>query len=739
MAKLSAARHYLVRHALSAMCVAFFALHILNVISVPVLVSLENMTYDLRIRENAPETVDPRIVIVDIDEKSLAAEGRWPWSRKRMADLVSILFDEYGIGALGFDVVFAEPEMNSGLSILENLAKSSLREDERFLQHMPSLRKELSYDQAFADALGGKAVALGFYFKSGFESETGDKSSGAIPPPLLSRDDLLKRGKDNLGAFVQAGGFGGNLELLQRQAASGGFFDSPVDQDGVFRRQPLVQEYQGNLYPSLALSLVRMVVGQDAPVTFGLESITLGSLRIPVDRNYAVLVPFRGQQGSFPYVSATDVLQRRAKPEALTGTVVLVGTTAPGLMDMRSTPVQNIYPGVEVHANIISGIMDGRILTKPDYLPGVELLLLLATGLLLALALPRFSPIKTLLLTLFLLSALYLGALYAWQRGVAMPIASIGMLVLTMFVLHTSYGFFLESRGKRKISRVFGQYIPKELVEEMNASGREFTIGGESRQMTVLFSDVRGFTTISEGLKPEELTQLMNFFLTPMTQVIQKHRGTIDKYMGDAIMAFWGAPLDDPHHAENALRAGMEMIRTMAELDGQLKERGWPTLRIGVGLNSGTMNVGNMGSEFRMAYTVLGDAVNLGSRLESLTKQYGVNTLVGDATRRLAPGFAFREIDLVRVKGKDEPVAIFEPLGSLTEIDPATLEALDAYHRALALYRQQSWDEAESQFTTFAAREPERKIHGIYLERIRHFRAAPPGLAWDGVYTHTSK
>ncbi|MBF0152455.1 MAG: adenylate/guanylate cyclase domain-containing protein [Magnetococcales bacterium] len=731
-----AAKRYWVRHAISSACIAVFALHILHMVDIPALISLENMAYDLRVRETSSQTIDPRIVIVDIDEKSLAAEGRWPWNRKRVADLVSILFDEYGIGALGFDVVFAEPDTGSGLSILESLAQGVLHDDARFLEQLPLLRKDLSFDQIFADTLAEKPVILGFYFKSGMEPDA-EKSSGAIPPPILTSENLKK--SEYAGSFIQAGGFGGNLELLQRQAAGGGFFDSPVDPDGVFRRQPLVQEYQGNIYPSLALALARVVVGQSAPLELGPESITLGNIRIPVDQNYAILVPFRGPQGSFPYVSATDILNRRTKPETLMGAVVLVGTSAPGLMDMRSTPVQNVYPGVEVHANIISGIMDGRILSKPDYLPGVELLVLLLTGILLALTLPRFSPIKTMLLTLFLLASLYLGALYAWHRGLMLPLAANSMLILTMFVIHTSYGFFMESRGKRKISRVFGQYIPKELVEEMNASGQEFTIGGESREMTVLFSDVRGFTTISEGLKPAELTQLMNFFLTPMTQVIQKHRGTIDKYMGDAIMAFWGAPLTDPKHAENALNAAMEMIQTMHELGSQLKERGWPTLKIGVGLNSGIMNVGNMGSEFRMAYTVLGDAVNLGSRLESLTKQYGVNTLVGESTRKLVAGYLFREIDLVRVKGKDEPVAIFEPLGRATEVGSSDLKNLDTYHEALNLYRRQAWKEAKDRLSALLEQDPGQKIYAIYLERIQKFQDSPPGAGWDGVYTHTSK
>ena len=310
--------------------------------------------------------------------------------------------------------------------------------------------------------------------------------------------------------------------------------------------------------------------------------------------------------------------------------------------------------------------------------------------------------------------------------------------ILSMVTIEFRY-FQLERDQKKQMSKTFGQYIPAELVDEMNRTGQSVGVGGESKEMTVLFSDVRGFTTISESVEPNELTQLMNGFLTPMTHVIHENRGTIDKYMGDAIMAFWGAPLDDPNHAQRAVKAGLEMIGAMKDLRTEFKKRGWPEINIGVGLNTGTMNVGNMGSEFRLAYTVLGDAVNLGARLEGLTKSYGVQIMISEYTQAAVPDIACRELDKVRVKGKGVPVIILEPIGVRDELDAQTQKCLDDYHATLALYREQKWDEAEAGFNALRANDPDQMLYELYLDRISHFREEPPGDNWDGVYTHTSK
>ncbi|MFT5658539.1 MAG: adenylate cyclase, partial [Gammaproteobacteria bacterium] len=544
----------------------------------------------------------------------------------------------------------------------------------------------------------------------------------------------------------------GNLEILQSAAHSGGFFDNPfVDSDGVFRRVPLIQTYEDYLFSSLALATTQAFLGKSKielnvatnggknDKYYALESINLNEFNIPVDNNGAVYVPFRGLAHSFPYVSAHKILNRTVDPDMLKGKIILVGTTAPGLLDLRSTPVQSVYPGVEVHANIISGILDQRINHRPAWTIGYEFVLLILIAFGMALLLPLISPLMATIATLAISLLTFGGTLIAWNNHIILPLASPLMLITLIFILHMTYGFFIESRGKRQLAHLFGQYIPPELVDEMSESPGEFTLDGENREMTVLFSDVRGFTTISEGMDPKQLTQLMNALLTPMTSVIHKNRGTIDKYMGDAIMSFWGAPLRDPEHARHALYAAMEMMVELKVMQKDFETRGWPPVNIGIGLNTGNMNVGNMGSEFRMAYTVLGDSVNLGSRLEGLTKNYGVNIIVSESTKNSIPEFIFRDLDLVRVKGKNEPVAIFEPVGHKNDLDKEITLELTRYKQALKSFRAQNWDKAEVDFFNLSRTNPDRYLYQVYLNRVTHYRNEPPGDSWDGVYTHTSK
>jgi len=329
--------------------------------------------------------------------------------------------------------------------------------------------------------------------------------------------------------------------------------------------------------------------------------------------------------------------------------------------------------------------------------------------------------------------------MWMWTSlNLVVPMASLLGYTLIAALLQINYGFFIESRNKRHLSRIFGQYIPPSLVEEMDESGEEVNLEGESRNMSVLFSDVRGFTTISERLDARELTQLMNEFLTPITRVIQNHRGTIDKYMGDAVMAFWGAPLTDEQHARHAVEAGLKMIEAVGDLRETFENKGWPPIAVGVGVASGEMNVGNMGSEFRIAYTVMGDVVNLGSRLEGLTKQYGVDMIVNDGTVALLPEIAFRELDLVRVKGKNEPVAIFEPLGLADALAEEKTRDLTEFSNAIVAYRRKDWDTAQDLLTKLK-RQRDELLYNVYLDRIEQFRREPPPANWDGVFEHLTK
>jgi adenylate cyclase len=736
-----------VRIGLSFIVLLFFVSHAADWFRVGFVQQMENIAYDKRLLLTMPKTVDDRIVIVDIDERSLTAEGRWPWGRDKLSKFVELLFDEYEIAIVGFDIVFAEPDESSGLKVLERLAEADLKDNEMYRARLQILRPELDYDGRFAETIQKYPVILGYYFN--FVAGGEDASEiGELPAPTFVKGAF----KGKRVAFLQADGYGGNISQLRSSALGAGHFNPVNDPDGVVRRVPMLIEFDGAYYSSLSLEIVRHLLGSgeikprfEKPLFSGrgypgLEWLQVGNKLVPVDRHVQALVPYRGRKGSYPYISATDVLHGEADKSILTGATVLVGTTAPGLLDLRSTPVAEAYPGVEVHANLIGGIIDGRVKQLPEYTLGAEVLLLLAFGLVMAVVVPILSPLAATIATTGLL-LLYMGFnFFVWTVGnFALPVASGLMMLLTMFVLNMSYGYFIETRGKRQITGLFGQYIPPEIVDEMADHPTDYSLDAESREMTVLFSDVRGFTTLSEGLSPKELSELMNMFLTPMTRVIHEQRGTIDKYMGDAIMAFWGAPIEDPNHARHAVDAGIQMLEKLDEVNAQFVARGWPEIKIGVGINSGIMSVGNMGSEFRMAYTVLGDAVNLGSRLEGLTKGYGVWLIVSESTKDAVPEYAYREIDRVRVKGKDKPVTIFQPLCLKEEIDKQWKDELKLYREALRFYRAQEWDMAEMNLINLQRGSRSPNLYKVYVERVAQYRQNPPGEHWDGVFTHTSK
>jgi len=744
MNKVGFLKRHALRIGLSLMLVLLLLLDAQGTLNLGFTQRLENYAYDLRLQLTMPNTLDKRIVILDIDEKSLQEQGHWPWPRNKLAHLVDLLFDRYKIDVLGFDMLFAERDESSGLNSLEQLARSELRDDASFGKALDKLKPELDYDHVFADSLKNRRVALGYYFRQYAQQGT---SVGTLPPPALAQGSFDAQ---RVGALV-AKGFAANLPELQTSAVAGGYFDlsNLMGTDGVIRRMPLLQMYQGALYETFGLAMAKLALreptlelgyeGYDKSA-ISLEFLKLGKRRLPVDEDVAALIPFRGKQGSFAYVPVSDVLNAKVLPATLQGAIVLLGTTAPGLKDLRTAPMQENYAGVEMHANLIAGILDGNIKKRPAYTIGLEFSLLLAIGVLLAFALPALRPLSATLLSVAMMAALTSFNLYLWQSAnLVLPLASMLLMTLLLFIFNMSYGFFIESRGKRLLTGLFGQYVPPELVDEMAKDPGAYSLAGESRELSVLFSDVRGFTTISEGLDPTQLTQLMNDFLTPMTQVIHHHRGTIDKYMGDAIMAFWGAPVHDEQHARNALMAGLDMIAGLEALQDKFKAKGWPPVKIGVGINTGEMTVGNMGSEFRLAYTVMGDAVNLGSRLESLTKEYGVSMIVSEFTRAAVPDFVYRELDCVRVKGKDKPVRIYQPIGPVGQTNAGFTAELALYEAALHLYRQQNWQLADQKFVELQRLYPERYLYKMYTKRIAYFVEHSPGTDWDGAFTFVLK
>ncbi len=740
-----------VRFALSSAVILLLLLHSVGIYNITVINRLENFAYDMRLNMFMPGQVDERIVIIDIDEKSLKQQGQWPWSRNKLAHLVDQLFDHYHVKVMGIDVVFAEKDESSGLKRLEEINAQYLPSNQAFNQTIKRLKPSLDYDQIFADSLKRHHVVLGYFFSFNKEAIT----TGRLPKAALILGDI---NHDN-SELMEATGFGANLAVLQNNANNAGHFNADPDADGISRKVPMLIQYHGKLYEAFSLVVAHAATSgkadqlnnaaglqiQAGPIEAdgryaSIEWLKLGQHQIPVNRQITALIPYRGPQGSFLYLSATDVLNQQVNPAILNNKIVLLGTTAAGLMDLRATPVQNVYAGVEIHANMIAGILDNNIKQKPAYTQGLELLMLLLLGLFLAYLLPKLKPIMATIITLLVSMFILILNLAAWQYGnLVLPIASSLLMIVGIYVINMSYGFFVESRAKRQLTSLFGQYIPPELVNEMAENPNTFSLEAQDREMTVLFSDVRGFTAIAEGLDPQQLSRLMNDFLTPMTHVIHRHRGTIDKYIGDAIMAFWGAPLADHHHAKHAIQTGLSMVAALEGLQQKLLSKSLSSLSIGIGINTGEMVVGNMGSKFRMAYTVMGDSVNLASRLESLTKYYGVCIVVSEFTKVQATDYLYRELDLVRVKGRDKPVAIFEPVAIRDVIDPATRSKLVRYHEALGFYRSQNWKLAELTFLYLQKSEPGRYLYAIYLERIAFFSKFPPGDDWDGVFNFETK
>ncbi|EAR62372.1 CHASE2 domain-containing protein [Neptuniibacter caesariensis] len=692
--------------------------------------------YDIRLKQFLADDKDPRIVIVDVDEKSLATEGRWPWNRTKLALMLDQLFDQYGVAIVGFDMVFSEADQSVDLGELKQyLALSGS-------QNIDDALAALDSDQHFTQAVQDRPVVLGYLFdRSPKKLQIGHPGSAVI-----SHDPTLDR-----LPIPEANGVISSLNRLQNVAVWNGFFDNPmVDSDGVYRRVPVLQRYQDEYYPSLALAMLLALFAEEsvAPIVEtdatgernALVAVDAAGMHIPVDQHGAVLVPYRGPQGSFPYISATDVIRGTADPSQLEGAIVLVGTSAAGLLDLRVTPMSNRYSGVEVHANILSGMLDERIQHQPDYTLGVELVQLLVSGILLSLIIPRTSVLISTLITFAWVGAIVAANLYAWSEMLwVIPLGYTLIMISVLYLFQQTTGYFFEARNKAQLANQFGQYIPPEVVEELSQQDQSVQLTGENREMTVFFSDVRGFTHLSEQLNPQQLTRLMNIYLSGMTKIIHEQKGTVDKYIGDAVMAFWGAPLKDENHARHALQSALKMIEVLPQLNQELAREDLPMVSVGMGINSGPMNVGNMGSNFRMAYTVMGDSVNLASRLEGLTKYYGVPLLVSGELASQVPEYLYRKLDRVQVKGRTEPVDILEPICLLEKAEKFLLDGVELFSEARDHYQSQQWQKAKECFAEYLKHYPSDEMSKIYIDRITEFEREAPGEGWCGVYSHTSK
>jgi adenylate cyclase len=685
------------------------------------------------------KTIRP-VTIVDIDEKSLADPrlGQWPWPRTRIADIVTHL-TKLGAVVIAFDAVFSEPDR-----LNPDIAADTFRNLDEATRE--KLRALPSNDQIFADAIKQSRVVLGE--SGGPDVHTLDKD--------LPVTGLAMLGEEPQPFMYKFPGLLRNVELLEHAAAGRGLFTIRPERDGIVRRVPMVMVAQGVVMPSLTFEMLRVASGSSTILIktdkAGIQSVAVKGFGIPTDANGQLWVHYARRDPSL-YVPAVDVLDGRVPQDRIAGKLVLIGTSAIGLNDIKTTPVSPAMPGVEIHAQVLESALTGAVVTQPNYGIAMEFFGALVLGLLVIAFAPNFGPV-----TLVSVGALFATGLigtswffYSWHKlliDFTYPLMSTTAIYATL--IFTS--FVREQSQRRQIRSAFGQYLSPALVEQLAQSPEKLALGGEEREITIMFTDMRGFTSISESYKnnPQGLTALMNRFLTPLTNAILNRKGTIDKYMGDAIMAFWNAPLDDKDHPINACEAALDMLDRCDDLnkarEEEAKEGGHPyiPLNIGVGLNTGNCVVGNMGSDVRFDYSAYGDSVNLASRLEGQSKEYGFPIIIGSKTAMaVKEKFAILELDFIMVKGKKEPEVIYAIAGREDVAQSGRFQRLrNLTIEMLACYRNRDWDGA------LAAIERGRKsddgealasLYRLYEARIRSYIESPPPADWNGAYALLTK
>jgi adenylate cyclase len=657
---------------------------------------------DARFRLRGPVAPNSSVVVVAVDNRSVKEIGRWPWSREVTAQLIRSLAD-YGAKVVAVDMVFSEPQGDA-------------------------------QDRALGRAVASSGnVVMGYFFRNE-EQKTDPRALEQIASAKVK----LLRIDDGVSAvpLIESPSLDANIPVVGAGALDFGFFNAIPDDDGLFRKAPLLFLYNGDIYPSLGLKALGRYLEREIMVdvaAFGVRSVALGPLSLPVNEQGALSLNYFGPTGSFTTISAADVLAGRISANALKGKLVFLGTTETGIYDMRATPFDPALPGVEIHATVAADALDKRFLVRDGRTYGLEMTCMFILPLLLAGLLSR-TPRTLIGLVYFALGCCFYFILnyllfrhFSLDLSIIFPVVPV---VLTYGGAEAYRNLVIEKRGKY-LKKAFSSYVSPQLVDEIVKNPERLKLGGEKREVSILFSDIRGFTTLSEAVSPEDLVQLLNEYLSPMTRIILEELGTLDKYIGDAIMAIYNAPLDVAGHATHACSSAVRMLDRLTTLNADFAKRGIPQIDIGIGINTGEAVVGNMGADMRFDYTAIGDNVNLASRLEGLTKQYGAHIIVSDTTREAAGnGFIFREIDLVRVKGKQKPVAVFELL-----VDNHAIVA--PFTEGLGLYRGKSFAEAFGIFSGLAERGDKASV--LYAERCREFLKDPPGAEWDGVFVARTK
>jgi len=725
-------------------------------IGIPILDLIELKTYDLRFLSRGHLEPSPAVVMAVIDEKSLDTEGRWPWPRSKMASLVEILSQD-GAKVIGFDIGFLEPDENSHLKFINELDQriETLRiNDNKLTDFINDSKKKADNDQILANAISRSSatVILGYFFQTSKSSLNHQVDQREIAQQLerISSSKyplIIYEDKDmNMSPFLNAIAPEGNLQIFTDATPYSGYFNMIPDQDGVVRWMPLIIACGDDLFPPLALLCVWHYLDRPQLMVkvaiYGVEGIEMGERFIPTDEMGEILINYLGPPRTFPHYSISDILHGKLAQGTFKDKIVVVGSTALGIYDVRNTPFSPVYPGLEVHATIIDNILKQNSLNRPQWARIYDLLAIIALGLLIGIALPRLSALKGLLFAsgLFILHIMIARWLFV-HSSVWLNIVYPLLVLIIAYTSLTVYHYITEERERKKIRGAFGRYVSDTVIHQMLKHPEQLELGGEERTITVLFTDLASFTSYSEYLTPHAMIGLLSEYFEEMTKQVFAQEGTLKEYVGDELMAIFGAPLEQQDHAKRACAAALAMqkrLRTLREIWTAMDR---PALTARTGVNSGTMLVGNLGSSYRFSYGALGDQVNLGSRLEGLNKMYGTEILIGENTARLVEGsFLLREVDLVRVKGRKQSVHIYELLASTGDPLPKERDqALNYYTAGLEAYRRQLWEEAIGHFEQVQALWSEDQASRVMAERCRMYHMTPPEGAWDGVFEPLTK
>jgi adenylate cyclase len=721
-------------------------------IHVPFLDVMELKTVDLRLLARGEISPGPEVVMAVIDEKSLDREGKWIWPRTKIADLIDRI-SRAGARVIALDICFAEPDDGREIRVLHDIDRrfdALFAHDPAAREYLYQLARDNDHDRQLAEAIhqSGSAVVLGYFFKQSEDEAAHRDESFRCRKPLIAGSMIRQTQWASDRAFEvifpEIHIPEGNIPVLCDAASYSGFFNMEPDADGVLRWLHGMLKFGGDLYANLSLKTLSAYWQQPIMVRVGdhgVTSLMIGDHEIPTDELGRIMVNYRGPPRTFPHIPATDIIRGNVPEADLRDRIVIIGATAVGVYDLRVTPFSSVFPGVEVHANVIDMALSGDFLFYPAWAAYIDMMAIIILGGILGFLITRVRVTTGALCGLVMtIGYVYFTYSVFSRAGVVLNIVYPVSVLLLVYVIVSAYRYFMEEGEKRFIKEAFSTYISPAVVEQLIRSPENLVLGGERREITAFFSDVAGFTSISEKLSPENLVELLNEFLSEMTDIIQSHNGTVDKFEGDAIIAMFGAPVPQPDHALAACAASIDMQERLAILRKKWETEKQLTIRMRIGLCSGPAVVGNMGSKRRFDYTMMGDTVNTAARLEGVNKQYGTYVMISETTyAQVSHAMAARELDAVNVMGKAVPIRIYELIGYADQVDAAAAEVILVYTAGLEAYRKREWDAAEGLFQQVLALWPEDGPSRVMIDRCAACRENAPPDDWNGAFVLKSK